>query len=122
MPFYRFHIDTPLPVEIAVERIRAMTRDTPGFLEAWRLAFRRRGSGGPPFLGRVDGRAFRLRRDIRYRNWFLPLVWGDVQPGPASTEVRVTMFLRPLVAAFMLFWLSFVGLAAWSMLGKARPP
>src|SRR6202023_2158435 len=99
MPFYRFHIVTPLPADVAVERIRALTRDPPRFLESLRMALARRGSDSPPFLGSVHGHAFRLRRDIRCRNSFLPMVWGDVQPGLSGTQVSVTMFLHPLVAA-----------------------
>jgi hypothetical protein len=122
MPFYRFHTDTPLPAYVAAERIRALTRDPPRFLESLRTALGSRDSDSRPFLGRVQGHAFRLRRDIRYRNSFLPLVWGDVQPGLSSTRVRVTMFLHPLVAAFMLFWLTGVGLAAWTEAGKGQSP
>jgi hypothetical protein len=122
MPFYRFHIDTPLPADVAVERIRAITRDPPRFLESFREAFGRRGADGPPFLGSVQGHAFRLRRDIRYRNSFLPMVWGDVHPGFSGTEVTVTMFLHPVVAAFMLVWLSFIGVTGWTIAGKDQGP
>jgi hypothetical protein len=118
MPFYRCHIDTPLPVEMAVERIRAITRDPPGFREFYRRAFRRAGSDGPPFLGKVHGHAFRLRRDITGMNTFLPLVWGSVRPGPSGSEVSITMFVHPLVAAFML-WLAGLFVGAWTTFGKA---
>jgi len=120
MPFYRFRIDTPLPVEAAVEGIRAITRDPPTFRESLRLAFRRAESGGRPFLGAVRGHAFRLRRDVKGRNSFLPMIWGSVQGGPAGTEVSVTMFVHPLVAAFVLFWLSAVGFGAWGTLLKEQ--
>ena len=141
MPFYRFHIDTPLPADVAVERIRALTGDPPPFLETFRELLlddddppsregpgrgdrRRRGRGSEthPFLGSVQGHTFRLRRDLRGMNSFLPMVWGDVHPGFSGARVSVTMFLHPLVAAFMLPWLTFVGLAAWRTAGKAQDP
>jgi hypothetical protein len=50
--------------------------------------------------------SFRIRRDIRYRNSFLPLVWGNIVPTPMGARVVVTMFMHPLVLAFlgMLVW------------------
>jgi hypothetical protein len=47
--------------------------------------------GGPPFIGSVQDHSFRIRRDIRYRNSFLPLVWGHIVPTPTGTRVIVTV-------------------------------
>jgi hypothetical protein len=120
MPFYRFQIATPLAVEAAVEGIRAITRDPPTFRESLRLTFLGADSGGRPFHGTVRGHAFRLRRDIRGRNLFLPMIRGSVRAGPAGTEVSVTMFVDPLAAVLVILWLSAVGLGAWTALRSAR--
>jgi len=80
MPFYRFHIDTPLTVELAIACIQAITRDRPRFVESFRRSFRRPDQGDPPFLGKIENQSFRLQRDIRYHNSFLPLIWGSAHP------------------------------------------
>ena len=112
MPFYRFHIDTPLSESAASERIQKFTRPHRAFRE-W-IAFnvtnitREDTTVGPPFLGTV-GSTFRLRRDIRYWNSFLPLVWGRIVPSPRGSRINVTMFLHPLVTVFMIIWFSGLG-------------
>src|SRR5438552_3137022 len=111
MPFYRFHLDTALPESAAFERVQEVTRPRRTFRESIAAAFRRDVAAGPPFLGTVGRSSFRLRRDIRYRNSFLPLVWGRIVPSPGGSRINVTMFLHPLVALFMIFWFSGLGYA-----------
>ena len=112
MPFYRFHLDTPLSESAASERIQKFTRPHRAFRE-W-VAFniknitREDNTAGPPFLGTV-GRTFRLRRDIRYRNSFLPLIRGRIVPSARGSRVNVTMFVHRLLALFMIFWFSGLG-------------
>ena len=72
------------------------------------------------FVGAAKGDRFRVRRDIRYRNSFLPIVLGRVTAVPAGVRVEVTMFLHPIVAVFMLVWFSGVGFAAWALLRTPR--
>ncbi len=110
MPFYRFHLDTPLSESAASERIKGLIRPRRSFRE-W-IAFnitREDNTVGPPFLGTARASTFRLRRDIRYRNSFLPLVWGRIVPSGVGSRINVTMFLHPLVALFMIFWFSGLG-------------
>jgi hypothetical protein len=115
MPLYRFHLDTPLPESAALERIQELTRPHRSVRE-W-VAFNvtnvtREGiTVGPPFLGKVGGSTFRLRRDIRYWNSFLPFVWGRIMPSGVGSRINVTMFLHPFVALFMIFWFSGLGYA-----------
>src|SRR5207253_105551 len=91
---------------------RSLIRPERGFWESGRNAFGAGDNSSRPFIGRIDGHTFRIRRDIRYRNSFLPLVWGRVTPLPRGSRVKVTMFMHPLVFLFMAFWLSFVGYVA----------
>ena len=76
------------------------------------------------FIGTANGDRFRFRRDIRYRNSFLPVVLGRVTTVPTGVRVDVIMFLHPIVAVFMLVWFSgvgyAVGLTAWTLLRTPR--
>jgi hypothetical protein len=111
MPFYRFHLDTPLSESAAFERIQEFTRTRRRSFREWIAVniTREDNTVGPPFLGKIGRGTFRLRRDIRYRNSFLPLVWGRIVPSRVGSRVNVTMFLHPLVAVFMVFWFSGLG-------------
>src|SRR5260370_20806151 len=112
MPLYRFHIDATVPPQAVAERVRCAVRDRLKFREY----FGQKNPDGPPFVGSVRDFSFRIRRDIRYRNSFLPLVWGHIVPTPMGARVVVTMFMHPFVLAFMLFWLGMVG---WGALKSA---
>jgi hypothetical protein len=112
MPFYRFHLDTPLSESTAFERIQGLIRPRRGFRE-W-IAFnitRQDNTVGPPFLGKASRGTFRLHRDIRYRNSFLPFVWGRIVPSRGGSRINITMFLHPLVTLFMIVWFSGLGYA-----------
>lgn len=82
----------------------------------WRLRY----PTGPPFIGTVRDNSFKVRRDIRGRNSSLPMIRGQLTSTPTGTKIRVTMFLHPLAALFMVVWLGFVGRGAW--LNRSGPP
>jgi hypothetical protein len=109
MPFYRFHIDTIASPQIVTERVRSAVREKPGFREYFWSAWTGKSPDGPPFIGSVQDNSFRIRRDIRYRNSFLPRVWGHIVPTPTGTRTVVTMFMHPFAMVFMTFWLGVVG-------------
>jgi hypothetical protein len=120
MAVYRFHVDVDVPPQTVAERLRSIVREKPTFWESFRMAWRARELASPPFIGTVQDDSFRLRRDIRYRNSFLPLVWGRFISTPTGTRVSVTMFIHPLVALFMAFWLGMVGYGA--LKDRSTPP
>jgi hypothetical protein len=104
MPFYRFQIDSPLTALAVLQRVEALVRDAPGLWQSIKESFGQDRESDAPFIGKIDGDAFHLRRDIRYRNSFLPQINGRVVATPTGTRVFVTMHVHPLVGAFMLFW------------------
>ncbi len=110
MPLYRFSLDVPAPVYVVAERIRAIIRPAPGFWEAWVSSWQHKYSG-LSFVGEVADNSFRLRRNIGYRNSFLPRIRGRMISTATGTRVDVLMFMHPLVFIFMLFWLVGVGYA-----------
>lgn len=117
MPFYRFQIESTLPAQTVLQRIRTLVREKPGFWQSIKESFGKRPDDCPPFIGKVEGDAFCMYRDIRYRNSFLPQVRGSVVSTSRGSRVLITMYLHPLVALFVLFWLGAVGagsLAAFS--------
>ena len=103
VPFYSFNLDVDMPPQAVAERLKSIVGQTPGFLES--MSWRRRDPGGPAFIGTVSDSSFRMRRDIQYRNSFLPLIRGRFGAIGTGTWVSVTMFIHPLVALFVLFWL-----------------
>jgi hypothetical protein len=87
MPFYRFHIETHEPALVVMERLKAIVRPKSGFWESFRMTRWQSDPSSPPLIGKVENDSFRVRRDIRYRNSFLPLVWGHVQLVGVGTRI-----------------------------------
>ena len=114
MPFYRFEIDVNAPPPVVVERLRAIVRGKLSFWESVRQSFPFNQAEGPPFIGSVQDDSFKMRRNIRYRNSFLPMIRGTIASYGVATRVSVTMFLHPIVAIFMIFWLGSIASVAIS--------
>ena len=120
MPIYRFQFESPLTARAVLERVRTVTREAPRFWQSVKESFSGRQADGIPFIGVVEGNSFQLRRDIRYRNSFLPQVKGRVEATAGGTMVFVTMHLHPAVGVFMVLWLGGVGVAAFDLLASAH--
>jgi hypothetical protein len=108
MPFYRFHIDSDGSKHVVEERLKTIVRDKTGLWESFRVAWKARDRAGPAFIGTVQEGSFKLQRDIRYRNSFLPMIWGSIVPAPTGARINVTMCIHPIVALFMVFILGTV--------------
>jgi len=108
MPFYAFHIDVPAQPDVVAERVRAAVADVPTFWQSIKSSWKGPRPSGRPFLGNVEGRSFRIRRDINYRNSFLPLIRGRIVPTPSGSRVNVFMFMHPFTFMFMIFWFGFL--------------
>lgn len=112
MPVYRFYIDIDVPPPVAEERLKTATIQDSNFWYSLRMIWRWPEPGSPPFLGKIENDSFRLRRNIRYRNSFLPLIRGQVSSRGVGSRVSVTMSIHPFTALFMAFWLGSVGYGA----------
>ncbi|MBZ5525264.1 MAG: hypothetical protein LAP21_23805 [Acidobacteriia bacterium] len=117
MPYYRCELEVPLPPETVTQRLQVMIGEKPGFLDQLKNAWKR--SGGPVFYGSLRDGSFRISRNIHYRNSFLPQIRGRIEPTGGGTRVALVMFVHPLVAAFMLFWLFMV--ASFAIVGVGQP-
>lgn len=85
-------------------------------------------SATKPYQGHREGGHFEMSRIIRYRNSFLPIIKGDIQPGIGGCSIQITMHPHVLVIAFMAVWLGGIGaafiltlLAVLGVLASAQP-
>lgn len=61
------------------------------------------------FEGTVSEMGFQIRRFIRHRHAFRPVIYGRFSPSVPGVRIEVTMKLPLGVLLFSLVWLSFVG-------------
>src|SRR5438105_1954527 len=108
MPLYSFRLHVPASPDVVAERIRAVVRERPGFWDSFRSSLPQTNSDRP-FVGSVRGNSFHLRRNISYRNSFLPRIQGHIDAEQNGTRIRVVMYMHPLVLLFTLFWLGSIG-------------
>jgi len=116
----RFEIESEAPPQVVIERLRASVRPKPDLLESLGRSWKRRDASGPPFVGSVGEDSFRIHRDFRGRNSFVPLIRGRVISTHAGARVTGIMLLHPVVAVFTPFWLGAVGYGA--LTDKSAPP
>jgi len=116
MPFYAFHLDVPAPPDVVAERVRVAVGQVPTFWQSMKSSWRGPKPSGRQFLGKVTGRSFRIRRDIQYRNTFLPLIRGTIVATPNGSRVNVFMFMHPAALTFMLGWFGMLVSVEWRLL------
>lgn len=112
----RLVLISPLAPAAAVGKLRAVVAKPLGWQQRLQPGQWKRNGG---FMGRVqDSGDFDIRRDINYRNSFLPLVFGQIRQDDYSGGSRITVHMRMhrAVAIFMFFWLGMVGLSALGFL------
>jgi len=114
LPFARFSIDTNLSHAETRNRLVAA-------VETRRFTFWSKSER--PFLGRVEMNEFRIRRNINYRNSFLPIIRGCIQAQERGSRVQGTMRPHALVLAFLVFWCAGVvvigGAVSFAMLAES---
>src|SRR2546425_2497227 len=120
MPIYWFELEARLGTQAAIARIKELVGPPRSFWTGF--SFAAGDDATPPFIGKIEGDSFRVRRDIHYRNSFLPLVWGRISSVPMGTHISVTMFLHPIVALFMAVLFFGVGVGAWGFFHAPRTP
>jgi YD repeat-containing protein len=108
MPYYSFHLNVPAQPGVVAERIRRIVSPTPTFWETLGSSWKRPRAPGSAFLGSVENLSFKIRRNIQYRNSFLPIIWGKIVPSPSGSRVNVFMYMHPFSLVFMLVWFGFL--------------
>jgi hypothetical protein len=64
-----------------------------------------------PYIGRILGNSFEIKRAISYRNSFLPQIKGEIYSEFDGTKIKVNMKPHSLVLVFMTIWFGGVFLA-----------
>ncbi len=111
MAFYRFHLDVTAPPTAVAERLRSITGEKIAFFDG--TSFHQPNPCGEPFKGAVSAHSFKLRRDTR-RNSCVPMIRGHFLPTSTGTRITVTMYLNPLLAAFIVLWMPMVASSGFS--------
>jgi len=102
LPQRDFELFSPLRAEEAL-----------GLLSGFVKPIERRESRKPEptdgrFQGVVRGNHFEIRRDIGYRNSFLPFIHGVILPSGKGSVMQIEMRMHPAARRFLLAWLGAV--------------
>ncbi|MFV0535899.1 MAG: hypothetical protein ACK5M3_00840 [Dysgonomonas sp.] len=63
------------------------------------------------YIGGWTNNTFKIKRNINYRNSFLPQIKGEICREKNETLIIVKMTLPPAILVFVLFWLIFASFA-----------
>lgn len=61
-------------------------------------------TGSGRFSGEIIDLKFTIKREISYRNSFLPNISGTIAPGDTGSRIEVTMGIHPAAGAFIAVW------------------
>ncbi|HAL82093.1 MAG TPA: hypothetical protein DCO83_07545 [Mucilaginibacter sp.] len=113
LPYENFYIITRLRPDEAESRLQQEVSPGNGsFFNFFRSTFTTYFEGYA-----VNGR-FEFKRNINYRNSFLPQIKGTIENGPGGSRVHVKMNMLVFVTIFMCFWLGATGLAAIALITR----
>jgi hypothetical protein len=108
IPYEKFQIDTGLSSAELVQRIRSITGEKKLF----------NFSPLHEFSGHVNENGFEIVKNITYRNSFLPIIEGKIEPKSTGAKVTISMRLHLLVMCFMAIWFSGVGIGCLLVMSK----
>ncbi|QIZ72295.1 hypothetical protein [Oxynema aestuarii] len=101
-PHEHFTIVTALDPDAVRQRLSTVVEPPKTFRWQW-------GNPDKPYQGEIGDRSFKISRIIHYRNSFLPVIDGRIEPNGTGSKISINMKLHPFVLVFMLVWLSMVG-------------
>jgi len=111
LPFEKYIFETSLSPEEVFKRISENIEPERTF------RFQMLGNNyNKPYEGKIEGRNFRLKRLISYRNSFLPVLIGTVEPTLNTTYIKFRMRLIHFVLGFMILWMTIIFIVTISML------
>jgi hypothetical protein len=101
--YSRYSFETPLSVAQVLERLGRVIRPRQSRWEAVEPV---------PFVGKIEGERFTIRRVLPYRNDFRPVISGHVVPIVSGSRIDIVLRLTLPVAMVMGVWLAFASVAA----------
>lgn len=109
LPHEKYEIETSIPLIEAKKRIETLIVAKPSFSQWFAKSFEYIIKPAPEnqFIGEVTNEGFWLRRNIYYRNSFLPIIEGQFLQHHFGTKLEITMTLNPSTATFSKIW--FIG-------------
>jgi len=109
--YSRYTLDTQLSVSQVLDRLAGLIRSRHSAWEAMEAGFSWERTS-VPFVGTIAGDRFMIRRVIRHRNDFRPLISGHVVPLASGSRIDVVLRLTAPVAVVMAVWLAMAFAAA----------
>jgi hypothetical protein len=97
IPFDRVTLVAPATAEDILQRLRASVGQATLNVFAAKVT--------KPFLGKVGADGFRIRRNINYRNSWMPVLVGRITQEGANAVIRVRLRLVTFVLVFTSFWI-----------------
>jgi hypothetical protein len=111
LPYERFVIRTRLDPNTVLSRIDGIMERSIGWFG---LLY---ANEGKPYHGKLEDNRFELNRNIHFRNSFLPVIKGRVNPDVQGSIILVAMRLNFCVMIFLTIWFGglFYGLCSGLM-------
>ncbi len=104
-PSRQLVLTSPLTPQDATAKLKSQVAPLSGWKDRIMPSGWVRGGG---FMGAVnDDGSFDIRRDINYRNSFLPFIKGSITADGAGSRIDLRMAMHKAVLVFMSFWLAF---------------
>ena len=100
-PWHAFTVDGGMPPDLATVLIASQVGPREFLFPTLTKAF----------TGSVADGGFKIMRVIRYRNSFLPVVTGRIEPHDTGSRIHVRMRLHLFSAVFMAVWMGFAVVA-----------
>lgn len=109
MPYWSAELKSPFPPKEVVERLRSVMLERPETFTEQLLRKLEPWAKESLFEGTIDGFSFKIRRVIRYRNTFLPVIRGTITYEPSGgSSVDLWMTLTVFSAIFAAIFTSVV--------------
>jgi len=107
LPYENFYISTNLKPDAAEAALAQEVAPDADF--SFKTIFSDR--SGEYFLGTVANGNLKIRRQIYYRNTFLPRITGDIEPYLNGSRIHIKMKLHIVILVFVCAWTIVIGLA-----------
>lgn len=105
MAFYYTEIESKLSAKESQEKLKTIIKKDPGVFEKIAMQFKREFDYEAEFYGRVWEDGFLMKRNIIYKNSFLPIIYGKSTPAINGSKIRIFMVMHPfglIISTIML--------------------